>query len=350
MSVPQNNGYRLKHHSKRVPFDTDSRSAKAYFDRIKAEYNILYPAVWPDNLYHYELAYYKKTFADWVAESEQKHKKSRHLERIKTMEQIYGNLQHCPEELTLQIGIQKDKIPEETIQACMEEYLTWGKDMEDDNGCGPIILFAGIRKTEPYQMLIRRVWVYREETGVRKISQTKVLKNMGFAAYAGNEDVRYQNSKMEFDQVCRKVMEEICTSHGLQVETIPVVRTLRQAVAWRDAVIRESDEAKTYFQKLIERENEAKIEDLEQSVTQTEDGKILMPALTYRMYILKELLGELYQAQANATDVELIRVKNAEHEAFNDMQEAESRLTTAEMEYAALQIGLHMVGADKKEE
>ena len=349
MSVSQSAAYRIKHHSKRIPFDTDSRNAKAYFDEIKEEYDILYPAVWPDNLYRYELAYYNKTFSEWMEESKQKHIKSRHLERIRTMDQIYGNPQHCPEELTLQIGIQKDKIQRETIQACMKEYLAWSRTLEDENGCGPIILFAGIRKTTPYQMIIRRVWVYSEEAGIKKISQTKVLRHLGFAAETGNEDARYQNSKMEFDQVCRKIMEEICTSHGLIVETVPAIRTLRQAVACHNAVVQESEEAKMYFRKLIERENAVAAEELEQSITQTAGGQILMPELTYRMYVLKELLGELYLAQADASDAELIKAKEAEREAFNDMQEAESRLTVAETEYAAIYMGLQIAEKDGKE-
>lgn len=349
MDAARKSGYRLMHHSRRIPFDIDSKSAKPYFEKIKAEYDILYPAAWPDNLYRYELTYYKNAFAAWIEESKKRHIKSRHLERVKTMEQIYGNVQHCPEELTLQIGTKKDQIAPELIRECMKEYLTWIQTMVDENGCGPVVLFAGIAKNPPYQMLVRRVWIYQEDSGIKKISQTKVLKTMGFIAEAGMEDTRYQNAKMEFDQVCRKTMEEICISHGLQVETIPIVRTLRQAIAWRSVVSKEAEQARAYFQKLVEREDAVTAEELKSDVVQIENDEVAMPELTYRMYVLKESLGELYQTQVEALGAELVRMKDTEHEALNDMRETESRLTTAEMEYAALRMGLHLVENGKKE-
>ena len=110
MTEQKQEGYRLMHHSRRIPLCADSKSAGPYFAAIKEDFTILYPEQAPKDLYRHELQYYQDTFAGWAEEKKENHIKSRHTRRIQTPRTIYENPQRCPEELTVQIGTQASSL------------------------------------------------------------------------------------------------------------------------------------------------------------------------------------------------------------------------------------------------
>ena len=68
MTEQKQEGYRLMHHSRRIPLCADSKSAGPYFTAIKEDFTILYPEQTPKDLYRYELQYYQDTFTEWAEE------------------------------------------------------------------------------------------------------------------------------------------------------------------------------------------------------------------------------------------------------------------------------------------
>ena len=261
MTEQKQEGYRLMHHSRRIPLCADSKSAGPYFAAIKEDFTILYPEQTPKDLYRYELQYYQDTFTEWAEEKRENHIKSRHTRRIQTPRTIYENPQRCPEELTVQIGTQASSLKADAVLSCMNDYLQWMLSLAQ-NGEAPHILWAAVEKKAPYRMIIRRVWTYLDENGIYKISQTKLLNRMGF--YPEEEgETKFQNIKIEFDQISRKMMEEICIAHGITLKGIPRISTLRQAMDWYKTVQAESDHAKQLLTGLTKREEESSAEELE---------------------------------------------------------------------------------------
>ena len=72
MTEQKQEGYRLMHHSRRIPLCADSKSAGPYFAAIKEDFTILYPEQAPKDLYRHELQYYQDTFAEWAEEKKRK--------------------------------------------------------------------------------------------------------------------------------------------------------------------------------------------------------------------------------------------------------------------------------------
>ena len=329
-------GYRLMHHSRRIPLCADSKSAGPYFTAIKENFTFLYPEQEPEDLYRYELQYYQDTFAAWAEEKKENHIKSRHTRRIQTPRTIYENPQRCPEELTIQIGTKTSDLKADAVLSCMSDYLKWMLSLSK-NGEAPHILWAAIEKEAPYRMIVRRVWTYLDENGIYKISQTKLLNRMGFYP-EGEGETKFQNIKIEFDQISRKMMGEICAAHGIALKEIPRISTLRQAMEWYKVVQAESDHAKQLLTGLTKREEEISAEELETFAVCQPDGSALIPETAYRMLILKQVLGELYEIQEATITKEAEEIKKQEAASKYRKRVAEAGLTEAKDRHAALNI------------
>lgn len=343
-------GYRLMHHSRRIPLCADSKSAGPYFAAIKKDFTILYPEQAPKDLYRHELQYYQDTFAGWAEEKKENHIKSRHTRRIQTPRTIYENPQRCPEELTVQIGTQTSNLKVDTVSSCMNDYLQWMLSLSK-NGEAPRILWAAMEKEAPYRMIVRRVWTYLDENGIYKISQTKLLNRMGFYP-EGEGETKFQNIKIEFDQISRKMMEEICMAHGITLKGIPRISTLRQAMDWYNTVQAESDRAKQLLTSLTKREEEISAEELEAFAVCQPDGSALIPETAYRMLILKQVLGELYEVQEATVTGEVEEIKKKEAASEYQKHVAEAGLSEAKDRYVALSLGFfarqdgHSIGGE----
>ena len=337
MTEQKQEGYRLMHHSRRIPLCADSKSAGPYFAVIKEDFTILYPEQTPKDLYRYELQYYQDTFTEWAEEKRENHIKSRHARRIQTPRTIYENPQRCPEELTVQIGTQAGSLKADAVLSCMNDYLQWTLSLAQ-NGEAPHILWAAVEKKAPYRMIIRRVWTYLDENGIYKISQTKLLNRMGFYP-EGEGETKFQNIKIEFDQISRKMMEEICMAHGITLKGIPRISTLRQAMDWYKTVQAESHHAKQLLTGLTKREEESSAEELESLTVHRTDGSIIIPETAYRMLILKQVLGELYAIQEATLTGEAEEIKKQEAASEYRKHVAEAGLSEAKDRYVALSLG-----------
>ena len=161
---------------------------------------------------------------------------------------------------------------------------------------------------------------------------------MGFYP-EGDGETKFQNIKIEFDQISRKMMEEICMTHGITLKGIPRIGTLRQAMDWYKTVQAESDHAKQLLTGLTKREEEISAEELEALTVHRPDGNVMIPETAYRMLILKQILGELYAIQETTITREAEEIKKQEAASEYRKHVAEAGLSEAKARYVALSLG-----------
>ena len=170
----------------------------------------------------------KKPLAPQLEQTNQNYIKSRHKERVVTMDEWRKKAMHAPEEQILQIG-RMEKYPEvEVSLSCFEEYLTWLNKWNEEHGKPFFILNWAMHQDEmgaPHFHL-RRVWPCKdEETGLTTTDQTKALLKAGVLPPEPEKKISKKNNlKMTFDKICREKWISIARSHGLEIEDTPKPR------------------------------------------------------------------------------------------------------------------------------
>ena len=200
-----------------------------------------------------EQLFYELNYSEWLADQNEKHIKSRHTERIKTMEQIRTNKNYCPEEDDLQIGkLSDERTDPEIHDKCIEEYIRF---LNEEYGSHLHILDWNTHKDEAgvTHTQVRWVWDYTDENGLLRIGQDKALEALGFDLpipegtilkdqdgnilyerdKKGNIKIdketgtpipqtakrsRFNNRKMPFSARNREKWLDICEAHGIDVE------------------------------------------------------------------------------------------------------------------------------------
>lgn len=128
-------------------------------------------------------------------------------------------------------------------------------------------------------------------------------------------------------------------AHGITLKGIPRISTLRQAMDWYQTVQAESDRAKQLLTSLTKREEEISAEELEACVVCQPNGSVMIPETAYRMLILKQVLGELYEVQEATVTGEVEEIKKKEAASEYQKHVAEAGLSEAKDRYVALSLG-----------
>ena len=106
--------------------DRDFDSNPEHIAKDKSDKNVIWSWCGTDISFDKgELKYYEETFGAQLEQTNQNYIKSRHKERVVTMDEWRKKAMHAPEEQILQID-RMEKHPEvEVSLSCFEEYLTW---------------------------------------------------------------------------------------------------------------------------------------------------------------------------------------------------------------------------------
>lgn len=165
-----------------------------------------------------ELEYYQNNFEQALENQNDKHRKSRHKERIKTLEQYYSNKQTMPEDKILQIGDINEHATKEELWACALEYKDRFEDIYGDN-CKIIDMALHMDEATPH-VHVRRVWFAEDERGNKFVSENKALEQLGILPPNPSKEVgRYNNAKMTLTQTDNELFKTICFEYGLDIET-----------------------------------------------------------------------------------------------------------------------------------
>ena len=137
-----------------------------------------------------EKAYYVEKYSDHVDGQNERNRKARHYDRVKTIDAILENNKTCPEETLLQLG-----------------NMDWALHLDE---------------ATPH-IHERHVFDAVNQYGELCPQQDKALEELGFELPKPNEKKgKYNNRKMVFDEECRKIFISICQNHGLTIDVEPV--------------------------------------------------------------------------------------------------------------------------------
>jgi len=172
-----------------------------------------------------ELKFYKENFTKQLNHTNECYEKSRHKERIKTMEKWMATRQHCPEDTIQQLGCINNHPDVEKSVECFYEYLDWLNEWNDAHGKPFTILDWAMHQDEqgaPH-FHVRKVWTYKDsESGFLTTGQTKALELAGIQRpYPNQKEGKKNNPKITFDKMCREKWISIARKHGLEIEDTP---------------------------------------------------------------------------------------------------------------------------------
>lgn len=166
-----------------------------------------------------EKSLYDRMFSESLEAQNERHRKSRHHGRVKTMDDYRTDRNTCPEETIIQIGNKDDTVPADLLKRIAIEQINW----ESRTFPNVIILDAALHVDEEGAPHFhkRQVWIAKSDDGC-VVSQSKALQQMGIERPdTTRKKSRYNNPKMEYTRRCREHFLDLCREHGLEIETDP---------------------------------------------------------------------------------------------------------------------------------
>lgn len=196
----------------------------------------------------YELSFYNDLFRTQLAVKNQKHRESRHHEKVKTMKQFRRCPRYCPEEDIITLGNHDNCVSPEILWEITEAYWHWHMA----TFCQCILLDVALHVDEPDaapHVHLRKVWIATAKEQIeyeRKqyfqnpdkytkkkcpqlpekdyviIHQSASLRQMGIE-YPDSEkpEGRYNNRKQTYSAICRKKLIELAQERNIALELTP---------------------------------------------------------------------------------------------------------------------------------
>ncbi len=168
-----------------------------------------------------EKGVYALLYKDYLEGQNARHLASRHKERCRTMDDLRTSKMTCPEETVYQIGNIDGTVDYDVLLEIAAEFF---KTIQERYGEHVHILNWSLHldETTPH-IHERHVFDVINKYGERQPKQEQALKEMGFELPDPSKKAgKFNNRKMSYDAVCRKLFLEICNKHGLQIEEEPV--------------------------------------------------------------------------------------------------------------------------------
>lgn len=196
-----------------------------HIDPDKTQYNHGYVAGGSlDDIEAAELRAYKNLFHKAVEATNKRYVAQGHKERCKTTEDLYRAPQTRPEEVILQIGSVDSHVSVDELKSCYTDYIDRLGKWNHRHGRPMRVLSAVLHTDEATPHIhLRRVWVYTDKDGNRRIGQNRALEAAGVPLPRPDEPTgRYNNRKMVFDKAARKLWIRVCRDHGIEIDDVPV--------------------------------------------------------------------------------------------------------------------------------
>ena len=168
-----------------------------------------------------EKAYYVEKYSDHVDGQNERNRKARHYDRVKTIDAILENNKMCPEETLLQLGNIDGTVSADVLAQVSAEYF---EEFNRRYGSNVYILDWALHLDEATPHIHERhVFDAVNQYGELCPQQDRALEELGFELPKPNEKKgKYNNRKMVFDEECRKLFISICQNHGLTIDVKPV--------------------------------------------------------------------------------------------------------------------------------
>ena len=170
-----------------------------------------------------EKRFYNENFAEALEMKNKRYIKSRHKERVKTMDEYRTSERHCPEEIIFQLGAHDQKRPSSRLLwNIIAEFSEWQKSLWYDKRSEARIvpLDMALHLDEPNaadHVHLRQVYIAKNKDGFWEVNQEECLKRIGIErGDQSKERGRYNNRKKTFTQIARNKFIEIAKAHYSQ--------------------------------------------------------------------------------------------------------------------------------------
>lgn len=220
-----------------------------------------------------ERAFYEKYFRTTLDEQNERHRASRHLERIKTMDDFRTSKNYCPEETLFYLGDKNHEADREVFKHIMIEYSKWHQDTFPL--CKILNMAEHGDEDGARHWHQRKCWMAKDEKGNWIVSQNKSLEQMGVELPEPGEKTSGKNNrKVTYTKMCREKLFELAKQYGVELETEP--RSKEESGMSRSEFI----EKKTTEKEKEVQEKIAQLKELnETDIAEFEDRKALIGEL-----------------------------------------------------------------------
>lgn len=162
---------------------------------------------------------YKNFLGQFFEEQNERNKKARHLERVKTIDQFRKMARYCPEEVLWYVGKKDNSATAEHLEKMAQEQIEW----EEKNYPGLKYLDWAVHVDElgaPH-VQARRIWTY-DKNGVVAVGQNKALEQMGVELPNPEESIsELNNRKITYTADARAHWIELAEKLGYEIEKKP---------------------------------------------------------------------------------------------------------------------------------
>ncbi len=168
-----------------------------------------------------EKAFYFDHYSDHCDAQNERNKKARHYDRVKTTDGLLENSKTCPEETLLQLGNIDGSVEASVLAKVSAEYF---EEFNKRYGSHVHILDWALHLDESTPHIHERhVFDTKNQYGELCPQQDKALEELGMELPDPTKKKgKYNNRKMTFDDECRKLFISICQKHGLEIDVEPV--------------------------------------------------------------------------------------------------------------------------------
>lgn len=213
--VGKNGVFSPKHNDRNFNLEVE------HIDKNKSKNNS-YWMVYDDckNFEECEKEFYKNNFSNALEKKNEKHIKSRHKERIKTIDDYRTSPLTCPEETLYYIGDKSNTVNTNILQEIIQKQLEWESEEFPDVKYLNIAIHRDEEGAD--HIHARKVYIASDENGDLIVNQTKALANMGIERPdTSKPSSKFNNAKMTYTKLVREHFIELCKEYGLEIETEP---------------------------------------------------------------------------------------------------------------------------------
>ena len=206
-----------------------------------------------------ELIYYSDQFGDSIEAQNERHRQSRHKERIRSVEDILKDPKTCPEETIYQLGTMDGH---ENPNIFVQVFLELKDEIENRYGSNIKILDWALHMDEGTPHIHERhVFFADDGHGMNFPKQDKACEALGFERpNPEKKPDKNNNRKMSFDAEIRRMYIEIAEKHGVTIEKIPLEG--KEHLEKNDFIIAKQEEVKA-ANALYIAEQELRISDID---------------------------------------------------------------------------------------
>lgn len=168
-----------------------------------------------------EMKFYEEKFGDSINAQNERHKESRHTERIRDVEDVLKDPKTCPEETIYQLGTKDGYADPQVFTEVVTELID---RMEKLYGTNYKCLNWALHMDESTPHIHERhVFFADDGHGMMFPKQDKACAALGFERpNMEKSQGKYNNRKMSFDQEVRNIYIEIAEKHGVIIEKVPL--------------------------------------------------------------------------------------------------------------------------------